>query len=88
MTAKRQISMIIAVVIVFLPSLSLATDVGGIIDTDTTWGLAGSPYTITLRVQVAEGVTLTIMPGVEVNIEGNPPEESIEIWGNLSAIGT
>ena len=40
-----------------------ATDVGGIISSDTTWTLAGSPYNATSIVQVAEGVTLTIEPG-------------------------
>ena len=63
-----------------------ATDVGGIIDTDTTWNLAGSPYTITSQVQIANGVTLTIEPGVVVNRINNG-----EIWlygGKLLAIGT
>ena len=40
------------------------TDVEGIIDEDTTWDLDGSPYNIIATVQVDEGVTLTIEPGV------------------------
>lgn len=40
-----------------LPVLSMATDVGGIIDSDTVWNLAGSPYTVTNNVQVDEDVT-------------------------------
>ena len=51
-------------VILCLPISSFATDVGGIIDTDTTWDSAGSPYNITATVQVAEYVTLMIEPGV------------------------
>jgi hypothetical protein len=40
-----------------LSTLSIATDVGGIIDTDTVWDLAGSPYNIASDIQIAEGVT-------------------------------
>jgi len=39
----------------------------GIIYTDTTWDLAGSPYNITSLLQIADNVTLTIAPGVVVN---------------------
>jgi hypothetical protein len=60
------------------------TDVGGIIDTDTTWDLAGSPYNIISDIQIAEGVTLTMEPGVVVNNGGG----RIRVWGALEAIGT
>ena len=63
-----------------------ATDVGGIIDTDTIWDLSGSPYNIVSVIQIAEGVTLTIEPSVEVN--GNGYSNRIDIWGTLAAIGT
>jgi len=51
--------------------LSLAdTTVGGIISSDTTWTLAGSPYNVTSTVQVygtsTTPATLTIQPGVVV----------------------
>ena len=62
-----------------------ATDVGGQILTDTTWNLAGSPYNITTKVQIAEGVTLTVEPGVTVNEKGI---NRIEVWGTLEAIGS
>ena len=62
-----------------------ATDVGGIIDTDTTWNLAGSPYNITATIQIAEGVTLTVEPGVTVNGKINI---YFEVWGTLEAIGS
>ena len=61
---------------------AIATDVGGIINTDTTWDLAGSPYVITSNVQVAEGVILTVEPGVEIS-NGN-----ILVWGAFNAVGT
>jgi len=63
-----------------------ATDVGGIINSDTTWTLANSPYYLTSTVQVAEGVTLTIEPAVVIDFTGG--YGSIEVWGTLKAIGT
>jgi len=59
------------------------TDVSGIIDTDTTWDLAGSPYNIVGDVIV--GATLTIEPGVQVQFSGF---YNFEVWGSLIAIGT
>ena len=62
-----------------------ATPVSGIIDSDTTWTLAGSPYIITGSVLVMEGATLTIDPGVEVRFDGS---YRLQIEGQLIAIGT
>ena len=62
-----------------------ATDVGGIIYSDTTWNLGGSPYNVTSSLQVAEEATLTIEPGVVVN---NASADQIQFWGGLLAIGT
>ena len=84
-------SMIFGIVIGVVAIMSFgyqahATNVGGQILTDTTWTLAGSPYTITSNIQIANGVTLTIEPGVVVNRINNA-----EIWlygGTLLAIGT
>ena len=79
----KSIIFIVVLMGVFLTiNTAIATDVGGIIDTDTTWDLAGSPYNIISDVQVAEGVTLTIDPGVEINTG------KIKVWGILSACGT
>ena len=65
---------------------ALATDVGGIIYTDTTWTLSDSPYDMIDRVTVADNVTLTIEPGVVVNAISN--DKYFEVWGYLNAIGT
>ena len=57
------------------------TIVGGIINTDTTWTLAKSPYKLTSNVQIAQGATLTIEPGVIVS------GSSITVFGTLNAVG-
>ena len=43
--------------------------VGNVISSDTTWATVNSPYTLTNSVTVSQGATLTIEPGVTVNIE-------------------
>jgi len=60
------------------------TNVSYIISQDSTWTPAGSPYTLTGNILVNQGVTLTIEPGVTVNL-GN---YYIEVNGTLSAIGS
>jgi hypothetical protein len=81
---KTNIFTIIFVVlgITFFNFPAWGTDVGGQILTDTTWDFGRSPYNITSEVQIDEGVTLTIEPGVAV-MNG-----SIKVWGTLNAIGT
>jgi len=83
---KRFAIFVLLAFLVCLPNASPATDVGGIINTDTTWDLAGSPYNITSKIQIAEGVTLAIEPGVVVN--GESGSIDFEVWGHISAIGT
>lgn len=62
-----------------------AGNVGGIIDTDTTWSLGGSPYIVTSPIWVLEGVTLTIEPGVTVRFDSH---RAMQIDGELLALGT
>jgi hypothetical protein len=88
MMTKKRITVTIAMILLILPSVSQATDVGGIIDTDTVWDLAGSPYVITSSIQVAEGVSLTIEPGVVVSGSSAPWFDDIQVWGVFTAIGT
>jgi PKD domain len=84
---KKYIPIIMLAVILLLPSPSTATDVGGIISSNTVWDLAHSPYTIISQVQIADGVTLTIQPGVVVSAS-DVMNGLIKVWGTLKAIGT
>lgn len=55
-----------------------------IITQDTTWTQAGSPYTLDGPVGIAQGATLTIAPGVTVNLGAF----YLEVNGTLDAKGT
>ena len=81
----KSIFLWLLVIMVCFTANAFGTDVGGIISTNTTWRLSNSPYTMIGDVQVGDGVTLTIEPGVVVN--GNE-SYSISIKGSLSAVGT
>jgi hypothetical protein len=60
------------------------TEVRGTITQDTIWTPAGNPYTIIGTVVVNNDVTLTIQPGVIVNLGLN----DLQINGTLNAQGT
>ncbi len=69
---NKNVGMLISIIMLLsyfhlCPGNAMATDVGGIINTDTTWTIDGSPYNIVETIQIAAGVTLTINPGVTVN---------------------
>jgi hypothetical protein len=61
-----------------------STQVSGIIGSDTLWTPSGSPYVLTGNTLVAQGVTMTIQPGVTVNLG----DYYIQVNGTLSARGT
>ncbi|NVO21563.1 MAG: T9SS type A sorting domain-containing protein [Bacteroidetes bacterium] len=59
-----------------------ATDVTGILTSNTTWNLAGSPYTVTGNVTVNPGVTLTIDSAVIVKFNNS---RNMSVNGKLIA---
>jgi hypothetical protein len=65
-------------------TVKAATDVQGLIGTDATWTQANSPYVFTAPVGIPQGVTLTIEPGVTVNIG----TYLLQVNGTLRAVGT
>jgi hypothetical protein len=65
-------------------TVQAATDVAGIINSDTTWTKANSPYSLTGHVGVGSGVTLTIEPGVTVNLGAY----FLQVSGTLYARGS
>lgn len=66
------------------PAHVSGASVGGIISANTQWTLANSPYSLTSKVQVAYGATLSIAPGVVVNGYGY----DLELFGTMNAEGT
>jgi hypothetical protein len=74
---------LVLVTTLYFVTAQTGTTVSGIISQDTTWISAGSPYVLTGNTLVNNGVTLTIQPGVTVNL-GN---YYIKVNGTLSAIG-
>jgi len=58
--------------------------VSGTINQDTTWTKANSPYLFTGNVEISNGTTLTIEPGVAVSLDGY----FMNISGTLSARGS
>jgi len=82
-----RILMILAFLLLLLFSTTLRsqTEVSGIISSDTTWILSGSPYIVIGNVLVNSGVTLTIEP--EVSVKFNT-DKSVQINGTLVARGT
>ena len=65
-----------------------STPVCGVINTDTTWLLINSPFTVCLGgVTIVQTATLTIQPGVTVEFV-NAGTPRLTVSGALSAIGT
>jgi hypothetical protein len=88
---RKLVTILLAVAICTLTVISVdvsavqaATNVSGIISSDTTWIQAGGPYTLTGNLLVENGVKLTIMQGVVVNLNNY----YIMVNGTLEAIGS
>lgn len=62
------------------------TIVTGTISVDTTWGPQGSPYLISSGVTVSRGVSLTLLPGTVVKLDGGLTRLVVE--GQLLSLGT
>lgn len=62
-----------------------ATSTSGTISSNTTWTKTNSPYTLTGNVAVDSGATLTIEPGVTIQI---PSDCTLQVNGVLVARGT
>jgi hypothetical protein len=67
-----------------VPLVKPSVNFGGIISSSTTWTKTNSPYILTGPVLVGYGVTLTIEPGVNVNLA----TYYLEVNGTLNARGT
>lgn len=65
-------------------AVQAATEVNGILFSDTTWSKANSPINMTGPTAIAKGVTLTIEPGVFVDFN----TYKLEVNGAFRAIGT
>lgn len=66
-----------------------ATDVGGVIDSDTTWTATGGPYQVVETVQVSSDATLTIEPGATVWTADDLGRDSMFLLhGEIVAVGS
>ena len=86
---RKQLLVVITVVVIIASALLInnadaSEAVKGIISSNTTWTKANSPYTLQGPVAVDKGVTLTIEPGVTVNLNGH----YIQVNGTLISRGT
>src|SRR3990167_7622705 len=68
-----------------VPNASFAaTDITDDIVSDTEWGTSGNPYIVSSGLAIQSGATLTIEPGVIVQINSG----GIDVLGRLLAVGT
>lgn len=77
-------ALILALGIQLYPFPVMASDVGGIINTDTIWDSTGNPYIVQSKILVLEGVRLTITLGTIIKFTYNT---GMDIGGELRAIG-
>ncbi|MBI2304970.1 MAG: carboxypeptidase regulatory-like domain-containing protein [Chloroflexi bacterium] len=89
-----RVASLLATILVFSISLLLPgnaeaegppTRVGGVIISDTWWKASESPYIVTAPITVAQGIALTVEPGVEVRFNS---KTYLQVEGTLHAQGT
>ncbi len=87
MIMKRIIPNVLTVMALLISSLSTIaqTNVPALITSDQTWTIAGSPYLINQMTYIDTGVSVKVMPGVEVLSQGN---YKILIDGEFQVLGT
>jgi len=79
-----------------LPTVALATEVKGVLSSNTTWTAAGNPYNVTGDLKIPRYVTLTLEPGVQVVFSAtdslatgqNTAEVEFTVDGTLLSQGT
>ncbi|MFA6404278.1 MAG: right-handed parallel beta-helix repeat-containing protein [Salinivirgaceae bacterium] len=81
---KKRALLLLSIFGILTNTLLAQSDVSGAITSNTTFNLAGSPYTVTASITVANGDTLTIESGVTVKVAAN---QSIFVNGVLLANG-
>lgn len=91
MITKRLSALLLTAVFISILAVSVspipanaATTFSGVINSNTTWTLANSPYSLTGNVLVNQSATLTIEPGVTVNTN----DYYIKVDGTMNAQGT
>jgi hypothetical protein len=91
MNTKRLNAFLLTAVFISILAVSVspipvnaATTFSGVINSDTIWTLANSPYSLTGNVLVNQSATLTVEPGVTVNTN----DYYIRVDGTLNAQGT
>ncbi len=55
------------------------------ISQNTVWDISGSPYIIVGSINVQDGISLIIAPGVEVRFDSS---SSLNVFGKITAVGT
>ena len=83
------VSLLALAAVAAMAGIAGATEVGGSVTTNTTWNVAGSPYTLVSVLTIHNAATLTIEPGVEVDVNSYAIQVgySSSSYGNLSANG-
>lgn len=87
----KRLSKALLVVLLLCALLSIsakivdATDITGTVSSSVTWTKNGSPYRLTGNLTVASGATLTVEPGVTIQIPSNC---ILQVNGTLVARGT